>query len=513
MTGLGSGSRSRRRRAGSALALSVLGVSLLSACSSGHRHTTASDQGSGAAQGAGAAGSGGATTTSTTLPSAQALAAGLAITPSNQATGVSLDTPVSVVASVGTIQSVSVSGASAGDTLTGTLSADGTHWSSSGTLVPGETYTVTVMISPGSVGNVSQVTSTFSTVKPTASVGAEVFPTPGITVGVGQPIVINFSQPVDTAAAQQAVLSHLQVAMSQPVPGGWHWFSSTELHFRPTNFWPTGDQVKLEGDLTGWEAATGVWGSGPITTQFVIGDSHVATANLSTHEMTVTDNGSVVATWPISAGSTEYPTQDGTHLVLDRESVVHMVSSTVGIPVKSPQGYDEYVYWDVHISDSGEYVHAAPWSVGVQGITNVSHGCINLSPSRAETFMHFSKVGDVVQVVGGVRPPLQGDHGVMDWSFDSAGTTWAPATVVQLTTPVTTVPTTQPSPPPTGAPPVTPVTLKPTTTTTSTTTTSTTTTVPRTTSTVAPTTTAAPATTAAPTTAPPTTVAHSTSTS
>ncbi len=56
---------------------------------------------------------------------------------------------------------------------------------------------------------------------------------------------------------------------------------------------------------------------------------------------------------------------DGIHIVLDKEPVVHMVSSTVGIPVNSPNGYDEYVYNDVHISDSGEYVHAAP-VVGVR---------------------------------------------------------------------------------------------------------------------------------------------------
>ena len=58
---------------------------------------------------------------------------------------------------------------------------------------------------------------------------------------------------------------------------------------------------------------------------------------------------------------------NGDHIVLDRESVVHMVSVDGGIPVNSANGYDELVYDDVHISDSGEYVHAAPWSVGDQG--------------------------------------------------------------------------------------------------------------------------------------------------
>jgi hypothetical protein len=104
-----------------------------------------------------------------------------------------------------------------------------------------------------------------------------------------------------------------------------------------------------------------------------------------------------------------------------------MVSSTVGIPVNSPDGYDEQVFADVHISDSGEYVHAAPWSVSDQGHTNVSHGCINLAPGDALAFFEFSRVGDVVVVTGGPRPPAFGDHGVMDWD-----TPWIQWTTAQV---------------------------------------------------------------------------------
>ncbi len=107
---------------------------------------------------------------------------------------------------------------------------------------------------------------------------------------------------------------------------------------------------------------------------------------------------------------------DGVHIVLDRESKVQMVSSSVGIPVNSPNGYDETVYWDVHISDSGEYVHSAPWSVADQGSINVSHGCINLSPANAQQFFSLSRVGDVVNVIGGPRAPVPTDGGVEDWS-------------------------------------------------------------------------------------------------
>jgi len=129
----------------------------------------------------------------------------------------------------------------------------------------------------------------------------------------------------------------------------------------------------------------------------------------------VTLNGRTIATYPISGGKPTDPTMNGLHLVLDRESVVRMNSATNGIPVNSPDGYDELVYEDVHISDTGEYVHAAPWSVNNQGRVNVSHGCINLSPANAAAFFDFSRVGDIVVVTGSSRPPVVGDHGVMDW--------------------------------------------------------------------------------------------------
>lgn len=64
-------------------------------------------------------------------------------------------------------------------------------------------------------------------------------------------------------------------------------------------------------------------------------------------------------------------------------------------------------------------------------MTNVSHGCINLSPAHAQTYFDFSRVGDVVQVSGSPRPPVWGDHGVRDWS-GPAWSQWTPGAVVAL---------------------------------------------------------------------------------
>ncbi|MGI8492454.1 MAG: Ig-like domain-containing protein [Acidimicrobiales bacterium] len=366
------------------------------------------------------------------------LASSVTVTPAPGATQVPLDTPVTVATAMGTIRSVEVV-SSADGTLPGAISTSGTQWQSSGALDPGVTYLVTVSI-VGDRGLSAQVPSSFSTLTPTYKVTGSLYPFDGSTVGVGQPIVVHFSRSVRTPAAQSAVLSHLTVTSSMPITGGWHWFSPTELHFRPQVYWPTGDQVSVASDLRGWDAGAGAWGSGQVNVRFKIGDAHISVADLGKDLITVTDNGKQIGSYPISGGRTQYPTMTGTHIALDKSNVVIMDSATIGIPKGNPDYYYEKVYWDVRISDSGEFVHAAPWSTGSQGRSNVSHGCINLSTDRAQTFFNFSQVGDVIQVVDGPRPPVAGDHGVMDWSL--AWSQWTPATVQVPPAPTTTTSTT-----------------------------------------------------------------------
>ena len=381
------------------------------------------------------------------------LLAALSISPSSGASNVLPSTPVTVVSKYGLLDSVEVTG---GDTpVTGALAPSHYKWTSASQLAPGTTYKVTATVT-GPRGVQAQQVASFSTVKPTLTVTNTLFPYGGMTVGVGEPVIVKFNHPINSTAAQQAVLSHFTITETDPVPGGWHWFSPYELHFRPQSYWPTGEKVTVVSNLDGWDAGDGRWGTGQVTASFVIGDSHIAVANLQTERMTVSVNGAVIATYPISGGRPQYPTMGGIHIVMDKEHVVHMVSSTVGIPVNSPNGYDEYVYNDVHISDSGEYVHDAPWSVGSQGLVNVSHGCINLSPNNSLAFFNFSQIGDIVQVDGSPRPPVLGDHGVMDWSTDWSQ--WIPATVQAAPGATTTTTTTTP---PTTTPPAATTTVQP----------------------------------------------------
>jgi lipoprotein-anchoring transpeptidase ErfK/SrfK len=334
--------------------------------------------------------------------------------------------PVSVTAGSGRLTKVVLTGPD-GRAVPGKFDAGAKRWRSRGVLVLGTTYSVTATAA-GTVGAPVTSKASFRTLAPLGRVAATVFPANGMIVGVAQPIVVRFDHSIDTESSRAAVLSHLVVHESRPVAGGWHWFSPHELHFRPQQLWPTGEQVTLDANLEGWDAGGDLWGTGSRHEIFAIGPSHVSVANLATDLMTVSENGKVIAIYPFSGGRPTDPTMNGMHVVMDKENVVRMISSSNGVPVDSPDGYDELVYSDVHISDTGEYVHAAPWSVNSQGRTNVSHGCINLSPENALTFLGFSRVGDLVEVIGGPRPAVAGDHGVMDW-----GTPWPDWTKAKVT--------------------------------------------------------------------------------
>jgi len=119
---------------------------------------------------------------------------------------------------------------------------------------------------------------------------------------------------------------------------------------------------------------------------------------------------------PISAGRAKWPTHNGVHLALEKNRTVTMDSSTVGIPRNSPGGYYRKVAWAIRMSWSGTFTHAAPWSVGSQGRTNVSHGCINMSTANAQWLFNFTRRGDVIEVVNSPAKPKLYDPGMADWN-------------------------------------------------------------------------------------------------
>ncbi len=329
--------------------------------------------------------------------------------PFANATEVATDAPINVDVVNGRIKKLTVKNAE-GAEVDGYLDRLGKWWKASAPLQPGTEYTVTARVIPNR-GNAHKETWKFSTVTPRGYLGVRVVPGDNETVGVGQPISLKFTGPV---ANKAAVEERLNVTTSVPVEGAWRWMSDTEAHWRPRDYWPAHTEVFFDGDLTGVDAGNGLIGNVHRTAHFRIGDSHVSIANAASHTLTVYENGAVIKTFPMSAGKDEFPTMSGKHIVIGKAAEVVMDSRTNGIPLESSEGYLETVLWDTQISSTGEYVHAAPWSVDDQGSANVSHGCINVGTENAKWFYEWSQRGDIVEVMGTPRP-ANNDIAMVDW--------------------------------------------------------------------------------------------------
>jgi lipoprotein-anchoring transpeptidase ErfK/SrfK len=340
------------------------------------------------------------------------------LTPADRSVDLSPTTPVQVAVTDGTLGKVTVAAAD-GTQVSGKLapSADDpttSAWTPDHPLAYGTRYTLTAKAA-NAAKDVATVTSTFTTVTPGTVTTPSVGPLNGTTVGVGMPIRVYFDQSVTDRAA---VEKHLTVTSSTPTDGAWNWLSDKEVHFRPSTYWPADTDVTLSAALYGVDLGDGVWGEKDRTVSFHIGASHVSVADAAAHTLTVKDGGAVVQTYPMSAGSSANPTHNGAHVVLQSYRNITMDSSTFGLAVDAPGGYRSDVEYAVRISNNGEFVHAAPWSVGQQGSSNVSHGCVNLSTDRAAWFFDFSQPGDVVEVVNSIGPTLSRvDGDIYDWAI------------------------------------------------------------------------------------------------
>nr|WP_051406785.1 L,D-transpeptidase [Nocardia sp. CNY236] len=221
----------------------------------------------------------------------------------------------------------------------------------------------------------------------------------GEVVGVAQPIIITFTEPVtDRATAEKAI----RITSSQDAPGHFYWRSDRQVRWRPDEFWPDNTDVQVA--------------AGGTTSSFRIGDAVVATADDNTHIITITRNGEVVKEMPTSMGKPGYETPNGTYIVGEQLREMTMDSSTYGVPITDPEGYKLDVEYATRISTSGIFVHAAPWSVGQQGVSNASHGCLNVSTADARWFFENVGRGDPVIVQNTQGGTLSSGDGLGDWN-------------------------------------------------------------------------------------------------
>ncbi|MFJ5550170.1 Ig-like domain-containing protein [Streptomyces sp. NPDC093225] len=304
-----------------------------------------------------------------------------------------------------------------GRRLAGELSATGDRWRSTTALAAGVRYTVTVGTEDAR-GAPGERTMTFETTPAKKLLTAEFGPDTG-TYGVGQPVTAELSEPVKDKAARAVVERALVVESSPHTDGSWYWVDDKKLHFRPKEYWPAHATVSVRSNLEGVRITDHLYGAGATPLKLTIGDRVEVVTDAAAHQLTFKRNGEVVNTIPVTTGKPGFSTRNGYKVVLGKEYFVRMRSTTVGIAEGTSDSYDLPVYYATRVTWSGEYVHAAPWSVGSQGYDNVSHGCTGMSTDNAAWFYENIKQGDVVQVVNSLGDEMDPfGNGYGDWNLD-----------------------------------------------------------------------------------------------
>jgi len=330
---------------------------------------------------------------------------------------VRIDREVRLAATGGTLRTVKVT--SAVGELPGKLSKDNLTWVSRGRLEPGVAYRIhsTGVRSDGKMVVKDQRFQTQDLTLDEQTYPS-VAPLEGETVGVGMPVIVTFDIPVTDKAE---IEKHMSVSATPRQPGAWHWLSDQEVHWRPKSYWRAGSDVSVDVDINSIPAGAGVYGQESRHVEFDIGDAHIYKVNMDTHQMRVLSNGSLLRTIPITTGEEpKFTTRSGVKVILEKFREKRMNSETIGIDRNSPDGYDiDDVEYAMRVTYSGEFVHAAPWSVSSQGSANVSHGCTGMSTANAAWLYNMTSRGDVVEYTG-TDKPMTLTNGYGDWNLDFA---------------------------------------------------------------------------------------------
>jgi lipoprotein-anchoring transpeptidase ErfK/SrfK len=358
--------------------------------------------------GTGAAGSGGQNHTPTTTTAPPVPVTEL---PGDGTKDVLLTAPISLSVNAGALHDVALISPS-GTKVSGALSAAGNSWATTEVLGYDSTYTWSgTATGPG--GSSSPVTGAFSTLKPERITSATVNIGDNDTVGIAAPIILQFSGKVtDKATVQKA----LTVSTTPPTMGSWAWLPDSpqgaRVHWRPKDYYAPGTVVDVSAKLYGVDLGGGAYGRTDLTSHFTIGRSQIVKADASSHRSVVIRNGQTLFDFPVSYGKADLPrniTRSGIHVVSEKLADVYMSNPAAGYS-------NVHEKWAVRISDNGEFIHANPDTVDVQGSTNVSNGCINESTADAQKYFNSAMFGDPVEVTNTSIKLSPADGDIYDWA-------------------------------------------------------------------------------------------------
>jgi lipoprotein-anchoring transpeptidase ErfK/SrfK len=337
------------------------------------------------------------------------------MTPDDGSTKVRPDAKISVKVKDGALQDVSVTGPG-GDQVSGDLNASKSTWSGADHLLPNAKYTIRAS-AVNDDGEITTETSTLRTLEPQDTASFSLSPAGG-PIGVGMPVVVQFVSEVDEDKRAD-VESRVSVTTSPKVEGAWGWLDGRQLIWRPAAYWKPGTRVSVRADIAGIETRQGLWTAKNATASFSVGSAMVSTVDVKRHTLSVRRDGKLLRTIPVTTGKSGFLTRNGVKIIMTREASRQMNSETTGISKDNPEYYNVNVRYAMRLTWSGEFLHAAPWSVASQGRSNVSHGCTGMSTSNAQWLFNISKQGDVVKYVNSTRS-LEEYNGYTMWNMPLA---------------------------------------------------------------------------------------------
>lgn len=290
----------------------------------------------------------------------------------------------------------------------------GVRWTSQELLEPGTSYVLTAE-GTGDDGEAKSTTTRFTTrgLSLDEQTYPSVAPLQGETVGVGMPVIVSFDLPVRDRAAFE---KRMKVTAQPATKGSWYWLSDNTAHWRPQRFWKPGTRVSVDLGLNSVHAGEGVYGQQDQHVKFRVGRSVVTVVDTKRHRATVKINGKKRRVIPVSTGDADHRSRNGVKVIMEKHRSIDMDAATTGVDSDDPGYYNlKGVKWAMRVTNSGEFLHAAPWSAASQGNANVSHGCVGMSTADAAWVFRQSRRGDVVSYVGSPRR-LEPANGWTDWN-------------------------------------------------------------------------------------------------
>ena len=327
---------------------------------------------------------------------------------------VDLDSKIELKAEKGEFKSVKISKDDGGDFLSGEMTKN--KWNLTDRLDNNSEYNVkAIAIDDQGLETVYTKKLKTKNLPLDKLIYPSIYPLDDSKVGVGMPVIIRFDVPVDD---RENFEKYIKVKNSSNQEGAFNWLSDREVHWRPKDYWKPDTEVNVTVDIKSIPAGNGKYGQVSKSSSFEIGDEVIVKVDTDEHQLRVYKNGEKIRTLPTSTGEEpKYTTRSGIKVIMEKHRFFNMNSASVGISPDSPEGYNlQNVEYAMRLTNSGEFIHAAPWNSAYMGTSNRSHGCTGLRTADAGWLYGILDIGDPIEYEGSDEK-MTLENGYGDWNL------------------------------------------------------------------------------------------------